>query len=942
MRTHRHTFELLVALVTAASVCAIAYRPAREDAELTHRLPEAAPYVTSEAGSYPPPFENYWKDSGHPGQCQSCHRRIFDEWNGSMMANAWRDPTWRGAFLLIARQTSTNGDCAAPDPPDGTRKARHNPFARAGECASQFDVGDGSQRFARAGSLLDGFCSRCHMPSNYVDNVPLHGVAVDRTSGREHGPLATAFDPTSDAGTGIAFATVEAQLRNTDSGKSGVFCAICHSIAETRDTPYHTLARTTSPARPEYVATPGVGPRAELAASQQDTFGVPDPQAPNLGYAIGAGSFRLSPHAIAYPERLGPLAAHPPAPGAPDRYLEGVFKQPIAIEQVDSTRHHGYYHVLLTRAELCSACHDVTNPLPIKNRVGKWAGGFPIERTYTEWLGSRYADRPGNRNFEPAFKRDCQTCHMQQHFGAPGTAQTLYRGDPRVPAPPLSAPVTDDGRERVYFSHHFVGGNSYVPALIGASQDTTGQVAAYPKLSIFSFTSADERSPYHNAYWTDVDRRGTHAQQARLAWDRLRHVVDLDVRGPDHASPGTRAPLAIRVTNSGSGHKFPTGFPEGRVAWLAVHAFDLGTGRELEIHDAAWKRTSRGIGGLTREPMVDPNVPGCEWKLPPGSPDPYAVQFKAVASLGDGCPTLDLAYAHARNLVVNADGLPIDAQGRVIDRRNPQGLPQFRDLDGDGDVFDDAYLSDTRLDPLPLAGASRAFDRYAVVIPTDVIGPIAVTAAVYYQSVEAMAAQKFLGNLADTDLDFRIEPCVLGGLCDGRSSSIEPAAVEGSPPVPMEVRNWVIQVDGVERADRDRADKPERAPLVVATWPAADATNVYRDVVVKVAFSEPVTGVDATRFALFDAKGEQVPAAVDQIGDGVWALFADRVFLDEAQTYTARLSPGVCGVARQDGARCTREARTWRFTIAADARGATGDTRAPEGFASGSFAGRQP
>jgi len=30
---------------------------------------------------------------------------------------------------------------------------------------------------------------------------------------------------------------------------------------------------------------------------------------------------------------------------------------------------------------MCAACHDVTNALPIKNTAGRWAGGFPIERT---------------------------------------------------------------------------------------------------------------------------------------------------------------------------------------------------------------------------------------------------------------------------------------------------------------------------------------------------------------------------------------------------------------------------------------------------------------------------------------------------------------------------------------------------------------------------------
>ena len=66
--------------------------------------------------------------------------------------------------------------------------------------------------------------------------------------------------------------------------------------------------------------------------------------------------------------------------------------------------------------------------------------------------------------------------------------------------------------------------------------------------------------------------------------------------------------------------------------------------------------------------MIDPAFPGCDWKLPAGSADPFSIQFKAVASLGDGCPTLDLPYAAPLNMVTNARGLPIDAR-RPRDRR---------------------------------------------------------------------------------------------------------------------------------------------------------------------------------------------------------------------------------------------------------------------------------
>ena len=119
---------------------------------------------------------------------------------------------------------------------------------------------------------------------------------------------------------------------------------------------------------------------------------------------------------------------------------------------------------------------------------------------------------------------------MQQDLGKPGTAQTLYVGGASVP--PLLGPMATDGPERTYFSHHFVGGNTYMPAMIGAAVDRAGSVEPYPELSIFSFTSADKHSPYANAFWTNVGDRGPRTQHARLAWDRLRNVLDLELATP--------------------------------------------------------------------------------------------------------------------------------------------------------------------------------------------------------------------------------------------------------------------------------------------------------------------------------------------------------------------------------------------------------------------------
>jgi hypothetical protein len=913
--TLRPVMAIAIAVGTALATAALVYPPRAADTELRNRIPEPAPYVTAEAAFAAPPFEEYWQGSDHPAQCQNCHKAIFDEWKGSMMANAWRDPAWRAAFLLLARQLSTHGNCDTPAPPDGTAKSRLNPFAVGEGCESRFDLGTGRQAMDHPGSLVDGFCSRCHMPTNYVDNVPLHNVTIDPVSGLENGAVDVNFNPTSHNGTGLAFATLDAQFRNTDSGKSGVFCMVCHSLAQTRNTPYHNQAFASS----RYTPALGSRPRAQLLApAERDIVEVPDQAAGTLGYNVGSGAYRLSPHAIAFAERLGPLSS-PQRPPERDGYLSEVFKRPELSQPMDSPKHDGYRLVLSTRAEFCSTCHDVTNVLTIKNSLGKWVGGFPIERTYAEWSNSRYADRPGNRNFDPAFKRDCQTCHMQQDYGRPGTAQTLYKDG--VPIPPLTGAVVTDGPVRTYFSHHFIGGNAYVPGLIGASLDDAGSVEPYPELSAFSFSSADEKSVYSSAYWVNADRRGAASQQARLAWDRLRNVLDLRVAGPANAAAGGNARITISVTNSGSGHNFPTGFPEGRIAWLAVSAFDLATGKELPIHDSVWNRSSTGVGKLTTKEMVDPNFPKCDWRIPAGSPDPYAYQFKAVATLGDDCPTLELVYATPRNLVTNANGLPIDARGTVIDRNNPLGLPIFRDVNGNGDVFDDSFLRDTRLRPLPNAGATVTLDRYSVEIPPGTRGPVAVSAAVYYQSLEAIVAKKFLGNLADTDTDFALEPCVLGGPCDGRVPASEPAVVEGAPPVPMEVENLVIALNGEAAV--------AAPPALVATYPAAGATNVYHDVVPKAVFSAPVTGVDRSTFTLTDRAGVRVPASVHQIGDGTWGVFPDRVFLKPGETYTARVAAGICGFSRS----CTKSAVAWTFTVASKDDHGTGDTTIPAGFA---------
>src|SRR5271170_6869441 len=87
----------LAATAVGVSFVVAVWEPGAAHSDLPNRMPEAAPYITAEAQAFPPPYEELWQTQNHPGQCPSCHQKIFDEWNGSMMSNAWRDPVWRAA-----------------------------------------------------------------------------------------------------------------------------------------------------------------------------------------------------------------------------------------------------------------------------------------------------------------------------------------------------------------------------------------------------------------------------------------------------------------------------------------------------------------------------------------------------------------------------------------------------------------------------------------------------------------------------------------------------------------------------------------------------------------------------------------------------------------------------------------------------------------------------
>ncbi len=111
----------------------------------------------------------------------------------------------------------------------------------------------------------------------------------------------------------------------------------------------------------------------------------------------------------------------------------------------------------------------------------------------------------------------CQACHM-----TPGV--TKFMQNPGRAA--AGAPI----REHIY-THYFVGGNAMLPGLLG--------------------------SPEHE----------------RLAEERLRSAARVDIEDIEIINNET-VNMNVRVSNTGAGHKIPTGLTEARQIWLEVEVRD--------------------------------------------------------------------------------------------------------------------------------------------------------------------------------------------------------------------------------------------------------------------------------------------------------------------------------------------------------------------------------
>jgi len=203
----------------------------------------------------------------------------------------------------------------------------------------------------------------------------------------------------------------------------------------------------------------------------------------------------------------------------------------------------------LGSSEACGTCHEVTTERPRLGDDGQPLGVmFNEQRTYSEWLGSAYA-QPGD-DF-----RSCQDCHMPAVEDVPGCNQFVD----------MYAHPTGGRR------HDLVGANRFMVELLRAEY---GSSRGNGEINDFFFNLTLERMD-----------------------EFLATAATLEVEAPAevHLGEGLEG-LVATVTNE-SGHKLPTGYSEGRVMWLEVTA--------SYADQLVW---SSGLYAEGRGPQADPQL----------------------------------------------------------------------------------------------------------------------------------------------------------------------------------------------------------------------------------------------------------------------------------------------------------------------------------------------
>ena len=241
-----------------------------------------------------------------------------------------------------------------------------------------------------------------------------------------------------------------------------------------------------------------------------------------------------------YPRDQTYLATLDPIPGwsANGMYIadsDNAKRGPFADAEA---RHQVFYSPFHQDSSFCGTCHDVSNPVYVRDSNGNYVPNefdqpspdfnpysqFPVERTFSEWQVSEYNTTQGV--YAPQFGGNksyvstCQDCHLRDVTG-------LGCNKPGVP-------TRDD-----LPLHDMTGGNTFIPDLINT---------LFPG------------EPDPAALDSGIVRARAMLQKATS--------MNLSA-----VQQGDFYQVGVNIVNE-TGHKLPSGYPEGRRIWINVRAYN--------------------------------------------------------------------------------------------------------------------------------------------------------------------------------------------------------------------------------------------------------------------------------------------------------------------------------------------------------------------------------
>lgn len=368
-------------------------------------------------------------------------------------------------------------------------------------------------------------------------------------------------------------------VANNDAANAGEFCLRCH-------VPKGWLEGRSDPADGS-AFTPldiGAGVACEVCHRMVDPVPGANDQTTQIDIAIRSAltvtlpaDFVTSAMMIVDPQdnRRGPFAL-------PDFGFHTAYQSRFQGQSVDAVAH----------SRLCGTCHNVDNPA--LSWVEKPPGGgpaqywpneldtpapsyergdmFPIERTFDEWFNSQYAKggvvAPQFAGAKPnGLVESCQDCHMPRQTG-------------QAAIPSLNPVFRDCVTTGCLPAHVLVGGNTWAPQLL-----------------------QDPRWRLHNG--ADAPYLAKTAEEARAMLKKGATVMVA------LGQQGNQKVATVRVTNE-TGHKLPTGYPEGRRIWINLRAYDV-QGKlvyESGVYDwnAGTLKQDAGLKVYEAEPGLTPEL----------------------------------------------------------------------------------------------------------------------------------------------------------------------------------------------------------------------------------------------------------------------------------------------------------------------------------------------